>query len=123
MASAITYEYPARIEYVVDGDTMDVVVELGFNMQRKIRVRLSEVDTHETYGVSHDSEEYQRGARETHFVKDWVKSAMSDGTEWPFIVKTEKTGKYGRYLAIVMRQDTEEMLHEALLDSFDDLSR
>ena len=55
------YEYSAALMGVVDGDTVDVTVDLGFRIHREIRLRLAGIDTHETYGVSKDSEEYRRG--------------------------------------------------------------
>src|SRR6056297_56934 len=93
----VMYEYRAQIDEVVDGDTIDVVVDLGFNMRRDIRLRLAGVDTAETYGVSHDSEEYARGVKHTQFVEQWIGADTT--SEWPFIVRTEKKGKFGRYLA------------------------
>jgi micrococcal nuclease len=71
------YEYQARCVEVIDGDTQDVVVDLGFHIQRRIRLRLLGVDTHETYGVDHDSEEYRRGKRETEFVAEWLDEAAT----------------------------------------------
>jgi len=110
------YEYQARVVEVIDGDTIDVVVDLGFRMRRQIRLRLSGVDTHETYGVDHDSHEYQLGARETRFVSDWLPDA--EGEEWPLVVRTEKRGKYGRYLADVERQSDGAVLNDVLVETF-----
>jgi len=114
------YEYQARCVEVVDGDTQDVVVDLGFHLQRQIRLRLLGVDTHETYGVDHDSEEYRRGKRETEFVAEWLETAAEayDG-EWPLIVRTEKKGKYGRYLATIERRADDAVLNETLRREFD----
>jgi len=104
------YEYRAELLRVVDGDTIDVNVDLGFNITREIRLRLLGVDTHETYGVSHDSKEYQRGIEETKFVAEWLPDE--------FIIRTEKKGKYGRYLAEIERPDG-EILNNRLLQEFD----
>lgn len=112
------YEYRARCVEVVDGDTLDVVVDLGFHIERQIRLRLQGVDTHETYGVSHDSEEYRRGVREAEYVEAWIAEGNGD---WPIIVRTEKTGKYGRYLAEVERQSDGAVLNESLREMFDDV--
>jgi micrococcal nuclease len=108
------YEYKARCVEVVDGDTQDVVVDLGFHMQRQIRLRLMDVDTHETYGVKHSSEEYRRGKRETEFVREWLPNG-----EWPLLVRTDKRGKYGRYLAEIERRSDGEILNDRLLSEFD----
>ena len=116
------YEYQARCVEVVDGDTQDVVVDLGFHLTRQIRLRLLGVDTHETYGVDHDSEEYRRGTRETEFVREWLEAAAEayDG-EWPLIVRTEKKGKYGRYLATIERRADGAVLNATLRREFDDV--
>lgn len=111
------YEYRARVENVVDGDTIDVVVDVGFHIQRQIRLRLARVDTHETYGVAKDGDEYRKGKRESEFVGSWLESDADD--EWPIVVRTEKKGKYGRYLAEVERRRGGEILNDALLREFD----
>lgn len=117
------YEYQGRCVEVVDGDTQDVIVDLGFHIQREIRLRLTSVDTHETYGVAHDSEEYRRGKVETEFVEEWFAAAASrhDG-EWPLVIRTEKKGKYGRYLAEIERRCDGSILNEDLLAVFDGIT-
>ena len=109
------WEYRANAVHVVDGDTIDVEVDLGFYITREVRLRLADVDTHETYGVSHDSEEYRKGKRETEFVGEWIDEATG---EYPLIVRTEKKGKYGRYIARVERAEDGEVLNDILLDTF-----
>jgi len=112
------YEYRARTEHVVDGDTMDVTVDLGFHITRRVRLRLAGVDTHETYGVDHNSEEYQRGKRETEWVRRWLQQA-ADGRQWPLLVRTEKKGKYGRYLAEIERVTDGAVLNDDLRAEFE----
>jgi micrococcal nuclease len=114
------YEYQAKLVEVVDGDTQDVVVDLGFHLQRQIRLRLAGVDTHETYGVDHDSEEYRRGKRESEFVAEWLETAAEGyGGEWPLLIRTAKKGKYGRYLATIKRRSDGAVLNETLRQEFD----
>jgi len=113
------HEYQARCVEVVDGDTQDVIVDLGFHIQRRIRLRLQGVDTHETYGVAHDSEEYRRGKRESEFVERWFDDAADIDSEWPLVVRTDKTGKFGRYLATIERRSDGDILNDALRDEFD----
>jgi len=94
--------YSAECVRVVDGDTMDVKIDLGFKIYHVIRLRLLDVDTPETYGVPKESEEYKRGKEATRFVEDLVYE--DDGlTSRPLHIHTVKdsTGKYGRYLAEV----------------------
>ena len=114
------YEYRARTLEVVDGDTIDVDVDLGFNMRRTIRLRLAGVDTHETFGVPHDSPEHRRGAREAEFVREWLPAIDADDAgDWPIVVETDKRGKYGRYLARVTRQSDGADLAADLRETFD----
>ena len=46
-----SYRYRAELDRVVDGDTFDVLIDLGFYIRIKERIRLEEVDTPEIYGV------------------------------------------------------------------------
>jgi len=114
------YEYHARLEQVVDGDTQDLIVDLGFHIQRQIRVRLLGVDTHEIYGVDHNTEEYRRGKAESEFAEQWFQTARQefDG-DWPLTIQTEKKGKYGRYLTTIRRRSDGDNLTIALKNEFD----
>ena len=56
------YRYRAELDRVVDGDTLDVVIDLGFYIKIKERIRLEGIDAPEIYGVPQDSEEYPQGA-------------------------------------------------------------
>jgi micrococcal nuclease len=82
------YEYRARVKRVVDGDTIDFVVDLGFSIHITIRTRLLGVDTpergHEDWGKA------------TAKCRDYL-SVVTDEDGYVRI-KTGKTGKYGRWL-------------------------
>jgi len=90
------YTYKALCRRVVDGDTLDLDIDLGLDAHRYERVRLFGIDTPETYGVKKDSEEYQAGMK----AKGRVAELVTSRELW---VRThqDKTGKYGRYLATV----------------------
>lgn len=105
---------------VIDGDTIDVMVDLGFRIHREIRLRLQGIDTHEIHGVSVGSEEYQQGMTEKRFVEDWLQAGQTDKFNWPFIIRTEKQGKYGRYLAEIERKPDRAILNEDLISEFGD---
>ena len=47
----LSYRYRAELDRVVDGDTLDVVIDLGFYIRIKERIRLEGMDTPEIYGV------------------------------------------------------------------------
>jgi len=128
---ATPWLYRARLEPegVVDGDTIDVTVDLGFRLTRTIRLRLTDVDTAEIYGVERDSREYARGITHKNFVEGWLTEAdrRVDG-EWPLLVNTheDSTGKFGRYTAEVIRQTErgawafDATLNDTLLEKFGD---
>ena len=43
------YQYKAKIDRIVDGDTMDIVIDLGFKITTNQRIRLKGINTPETY--------------------------------------------------------------------------
>ena len=115
------FEYDAKVRRVVDGDTYDVDCDLGFSIRHRVRVRLLGVDTHETYGVPKDSEEYSLGKQEAAFVEEWFETAhLSHEGEFSLIIQTHKDerGKYGRYLATISRKSDDEQLGPALIEEY-----
>lgn len=118
------FVYRAQITHIVDGDTLDVRLDLGFNTFVKRRIRLQDADTREIHFVDHDSEEYERGTVHTEFAARWVRAARDgDAGDWPFVVKTDydEAGDFDRTLARVYRRDTGTDLGSALLTAFDDV--
>lgn len=91
------WAYRARVERVVDGDTLDVTIDQGLHTHRTERVRLLGVNTPETKGATK-----MAGRLATIYVEDWL--AEADG-DWPLIVQTHKGDAFGRYLARVWRGD------------------
>lgn len=84
------YEYKGELIKVIDGDTVDILVDLGFNLLHKIRVRLDGINTPESR--TSDLREKAEGLRAKKFTKNFLEgNAIS--------IFTMKTGKYGRYLA------------------------
>lgn len=45
------YEYKATIDRVIDGDTMDFILDLGFHIEKKVRIRIRDYDAPEVRGV------------------------------------------------------------------------
>jgi len=107
------YTYEAELVEVVDGDTFDFRVDLGFDITKKLRVRLLGVDTAEIHGVKEESEEFKRGKRHMEFASEKLSAADE------IFLKTHKTGKYGRYLAEVKIDD--EDLTNLLKEQFNSL--
>lgn len=121
----------ARLDYhrtmyspIIDGDTMDFVVDLGFYCQFRLRMRLADVDTAEIFGVKKETEEYKRGMKHKEFVENWMPDYPEEVTsEWPVYIQTERaTGKYGRWIGDVWRKGDDKSLTEALQENFDDIS-
>ena len=101
MDSAETlYWYLATCDRVVDGDTLDLTLDLGMHVHIKERVRVYGINTPEVYGVKKDSEEYALGCK----ASERVKELLEGKTIW-VNTKKDKKGKYGRYLAIVFFDD------------------
>jgi micrococcal nuclease len=97
------YEYYVRkVENVVDGDTIDVLIDLGFDILFQSRVRLAGIDTPESR--TKDLKEKALGLESKEYLKKALKDAKS------VVIKTEKMNsseKYGRILGwIYVNGDT-----------------
>ena len=91
------YEYGCTVERVVDGDTIDVILDLGFDIRFKSRVRLYGIDTPESR--TRDKDEKVRGKMAATFLKN----AVDKGTK--IVIETklkDSRGKYGRVLGNVI---------------------
>lgn len=105
------YQYAAEAVHVVDGDTIDVILDFGFSLKQKMRLRLSGCDTPELN--SKDEVERKRALAAKEFTRQFVfASAEGEGYPRPMIVKTIKTRKgkerqtFGRYVAEVYTEST-----------------
>lgn len=121
------WQYRADVERVVDGDTIDLRIDLGFGVLLtgdEARIRLLDIDTGEIYGSSRDSDEYTAGQLHKAFVEDWL--AQAGEQEWPVLIETRKDderGKYGRWLAVIHRRTDGAILNEDLVEEFGDAVR
>ena len=85
------YQYKIKkIHRIIDGDTVDVDIDLGFNITIKQRVRLKGIDAAETR--TKDLEEKAEGVK----ARLWLEKELSREGEW--IIETTKEDKYGRIL-------------------------
>jgi len=89
------YEYNAVVDRVVDGDTIDVTIDLGFKVWKKMRVRMEGINTPESR--TRDLEEKKRGLA----AKDRLKEILLYNNN-KCILKVSGVGKYGRALATVL---------------------
>ena len=87
------YEYQCIIERVVDGDTVDVRVDAGFDIWTRQRVRLLGIDTPESR--TRDLREKKFGNLATARVKE----LLPWGSTQRIMITKQERGKYGRYLA------------------------
>jgi len=104
--------YRAEVVNVIDGDTLDLLVDLGFNIHHSIRVRLNGVNTPESR--TSDIKEKELGLKAKDFTKDWT---VRHPVVYVSTVKDKKE-KFGRILAQVYSdQDKTACLNEDLIGS------
>ena len=109
------YEYYVRkVENVVDGDTIDVLIDLGFDILFQSRVRLAGIDTPESR--TKDLKEKTLGLESKEYLKKHLKDAKS------VVIKTEKmdsSEKYGRILGwVYINGDTESLKDKMINDGY-----
>jgi len=94
------YEYACKVKRVVDGDTVDVILDLGFDVSYSCRVRLYGIDTPESR--TRDKDEKARGKMAGAFLEE----AIEDGEKVVIQTKLKDSkGKYGRVLGDVVVDD------------------
>jgi micrococcal nuclease len=110
------YHYKIKtIKKIVDGDTIDVDIDLGFGIAISHRVRLKGIDAAETRTL--DLEEKTKGLA----AKEWLKKELSREGEW--IIETTKEDKYGRILGTLYLVGdpvtvNEKMLNEGIAEPY-----
>lgn len=87
------WRYRARPGRVIDGDTLEVTLDIGFHMSYVVRVRLDGIDTPEIRGV-----ERQQGLLAKDYTQRWCNAARSAAVDWPLIVCTGKGRTFGRWV-------------------------
>ena len=103
------YEYKARVHRIIDGDTVDVVIDLGFEMTTRQRIRLYGIDTPETR--TRDLEEKKRGKAAKARLYELINGCKNR----ELIIKTTKRGKYGRILGSLLHPETRKDFNRTLL--------
>ncbi len=104
----MNYDYRVRrVLRVVDGDTVDLELDLGFYLSGALRFRLLDVDT---------PERGQPGwAEATDFVQAWLDQAAAERVQvW---AATAKADSFGRWLAVVYRADDAVSLNRRIIES------
>jgi len=94
------YEYYTKIDKVVDGDTVDVFIDLGFSVWHKERIRLAGIDTAE---------------KNTPLGKA-LKQFLINNIEGKMIrLQVSKPDKYGRYLGVAFLKDSTISINDQLI--------
>jgi len=98
------YTYKARLNRVIDGDTVDLMVDLGFNVAIKIRVRLARIDTPKA--------NTPEGKISTQFVKD-----LFENSDYDCHLVSRKKGKWGRWIGEIEvdKGNISDLLLDAML--------
>ena len=103
-----------KINRVIDGDTIDVTLDLGFSLTKKERVRIAGVDTPEKR--TRDLEEKTLGIDATNWMKEKLTETIKGDEE--LVIRTELkggVGKYGRLLGWLYVGDDEFSLNEQMI--------
>jgi len=103
-----------KIKKVLDGDTIDVVIDLGFDLAKTERVRIAGVDTPEKR--TRDLEEKALGLDATNWLKGKLEETIKGDEE--LIIRTELkggVGKYGRLLGWLYVGDSDISLNEQMI--------
>ena len=104
-----------EITKVLDGDTIDVLIDLGFDLYKKERVRVAGVDTPEKR--TKDEEEKALGYDATKWLQDKLEGAINGDDD--LVIRTELVGgvgKYGRLLGWLYIGDSEVSLNEQMIE-------
>ncbi len=103
--------YSAKLQRVVDGDTCDALIDLGFDTFVKKRIRFYGVDTWESR--TRNLEEKKKGLA----AKEYVKDLLENSDEGKFLLKSHGVGKYGRVLGELFVKGHEQSVNELLKEN------
>ena len=95
------WRYAAQLDRVIDGDTVDAMIDLGFSTHRKIRIRFYGINTPESR--TRDKAEKKRGKAATARLKE-----ILDAEEGAFVIRSLGVGKYGRCLGVLFTESLGE---------------
>jgi len=105
------HNYSAKLVRVVDGDTCDALIDLGFDTWVKKRIRFKGVDTWESR--TRNKEEKVKGLA----AKAYTKDLLENSDEGKFVLKSYGVGKYGRVLAELFVKGHEQSVNDLLIEN------
>ncbi len=97
------YEYRGSLREVVDGDTIDVLMDLGFRIYHLVPLRLNGLNTPEKNTPA--------GQHAKKFVEDWF---STNGSNFTVYTNKDRTEKYGRYLATVVADNGKSLVADII---------
>ena len=103
--------YSCKLVRVVDGDTCDAMIDLGFNVWVKNRIRFMGVDAWESR--TRNLEEKEKGLA----AKAYVKDILENSDEGKFLLKSHGVGKYGRVLGELFVKGNDTSVNELLKEN------
>ena len=103
--------YSAKLVRVVDGDTCDAMIDLGFNVWVKNRIRFMGVDAWESR--TRNLEEKEKGLAAKAYVKDLLENS-DDGK---FSIISHGVGKYGRVLGEIFVKGYDTSVNQLLMEN------
>ena len=107
------YIYEAKVKKIIDGDTIDMEVNLGFGIVINARIRFRGVQAPEIFKVKRSSEEFKQGQIAKLEVTSWL-----FGKDKIFILKAYHRDLYGRWIGEIYKDDNKDSLNEYLKKKF-----
>ena len=104
-------EYQCDLIKVLDGDTIDCYIDLGFDLKIKKRIRYMGIDTWESR--TRDLDEKKKGL----VAKAYTKDLLENSDEGKFVLKSYGVGKYGRVLADLFVKGNDKSINQLLLEN------
>ena len=109
----LTKIYEAKMINVIDGDTIDMYVNLGMGQFTNARIRLLGIDAPEMFGVKKINPEYTKGLQARISVVLWFETPQET-----YYLNAEHKGIYGRWLGEIWRGVGEQSLNDWLKDKY-----
>jgi micrococcal nuclease len=102
------YTYNAKLDRVVDGDTIDALVDLGFDTWKKVRIRMHGIDAWESR--TRDLEEKEKGLDAKNRLIELLENNHNE-----FILVSHGVGKFGRCLGEIFLSPGDDSINNLLI--------
>jgi micrococcal nuclease len=102
------YTYNAKLDRVVDGDTIDALVDLGFDTWKKVRIRMHGIDAWESR--TRDLEEKEKGLDAKNRLIELLENNQNE-----FILVSHGVGKFGRCLGEIFLPPGDDSINNLLI--------